>query len=240
MSAEAPTAHPVTFDPPRITVESLAGESVLESARRTGIRLVAACGGRGTCRSCLVRVGVGEFDGGEDGDWQRACQIRPRSAITVEPSARSLSTPERTDVAGTDVSVALAPAVRAVEVELAPPSLEDRCADAERLAVALESRGVSMGPLDLEVLEHLPGALRRQNWCGTAFLRGGTLVAFGASGASPLGLAVDFGTTNVAGYLIDLASGRRLAGSGIENLQAPFGADVVTRLTHATRTTAGG
>ncbi|NNN19293.1 MAG: DUF4445 domain-containing protein [Acidimicrobiaceae bacterium] len=238
--AEGPASHLVIFEPPGIPIESIAGETVLESARRTGIRLVAACGGRGTCRSCYVRVLEGTFDGGEEGDAQRACQIRPISSITVELSARSLSTPERTEVAGTDVPVELAPIIRAVDVSVVPPSLEDRCADAERLAIALEPHGVKLAPLDLEVLHALPLALRRQQWSGTALLSRDTrLVAFAASGTSPLGLAVDFGTTNVAGYLVDLATGRRLAGRGIENLQAGFGSDVVTRITYATRSETG-
>ena len=230
----------VTFEPPGIPIEGIPGDTVLETARRAGIRLVAACGGRGTCRSCYVDVLEGNFDGGEDSDHQRACQIRPTSAITVRLSARSLSTPGRTDVAGAEVPVELAPSVQAVEVRMEPPSLEDRRADAERLTEALELSGVKLGSTGLEVLAHLPLALRRNNWIGTALLsRGTTLVGFAAPGVSPLGFAVDFGTTNVAGYLVDLSSGRLLASRGIENLQAGFGADVVTRLTYAIRSETG-
>ena len=232
--------HLVTFEPPGIPVESLAGETVLESARRIGIRLAAACGGRGTCRSCYVKVIEGEFVGGEDAPLQRACQIRPLSAITLGLSARSLSTPERTDVASTDVSVDLAPQVRSVDVSMEPPSLTDRTADVERLAAALDDSGVKLGPIDLGVLADLPVMLRRCGWKGTALVtRTNRLVGFSPPGAAPLGLAIDFGTTNVACYLIDLASGRRLAGRGIENLQAGYGADVVTRLTYAVRSETG-
>ncbi len=230
----------VTFEPPGIPVEGIPGETVLETARRAGIRLVAACGGRGTCRSCYVHVIRGEFDGREDSDHQRACRIRPLSAMTVGLSARSLSTPERMDVASADVPVDFAPSVRAVAVCMEPPSLEDRRADAERLAEALELSGVKLGSIGLGVLAHLPLALRRNDWIGTALLsQGANLVGFTAPGVAPLGLAVDFGTTNVAGYLVDLSSGRFLAGRGIENLQAGFGADVVTRLTYATRSETG-
>ena len=50
-----------------------------------------------------------------------------------------------------------------------------------------------------------------------------------------LGLAVDLGTTNVAGFLVDLASGARLASLGIENPQVAWGADVISRMNHAIR-----
>src|SRR3974390_2636295 len=52
-------------------------------------------------------------------------------------------------------------------------------------------------------------------------------------GQRQVGLAVDLGTTNVAGFLIDLASGARIASLGIENPQVAWGADVISRMNHA-------
>ena len=46
-------------------------------------------------------------------------------------------------------------------------------------------------------------------------------------------MAIDLGTTNVVGFLIDLTTGERLASLGVENPQVAWGADVVTRLNHA-------
>jgi uncharacterized 2Fe-2S/4Fe-4S cluster protein (DUF4445 family) len=48
-----------------------------------------------------------------------------------------------------------------------------------------------------------------------------------------LGLAVDLGTTKVAGYLLDLQSGRTLASMGLMNPQIAYGEDVVTRIGRA-------
>ncbi|MGE4484768.1 MAG: ASKHA domain-containing protein [Oscillospiraceae bacterium] len=48
-----------------------------------------------------------------------------------------------------------------------------------------------------------------------------------------LGLAVDIGTTTVAGYLYDLGSGNRLSESAAQNPQCAFGADVISRLSHS-------
>ncbi|HLA21283.1 MAG TPA: ASKHA domain-containing protein, partial [Pseudolabrys sp.] len=41
------------------------------------------------------------------------------------------------------------------------------------------------------------------------------------------------GTTNVAGFLVDLQSGARVASLGIENPQVVWGADVISRMNHA-------
>ena len=49
----------------------------------------------------------------------------------------------------------------------------------------------------------------------------------------PLGVAVDLGTTKIAGYLVDLSSGSVLAAAGTMNPQLPFGGDVMSRLAHA-------
>src|SRR3974390_3772397 len=52
-------------------------------------------------------------------------------------------------------------------------------------------------------------------------------------GQRQVGLAVDLGTTNVAGFLVDLHSGARIASLGIENPQVAWGADVISRMNHA-------
>jgi uncharacterized 2Fe-2S/4Fe-4S cluster protein (DUF4445 family) len=46
-------------------------------------------------------------------------------------------------------------------------------------------------------------------------------------------LAIDLGTTNAAGFLVDLESGESLASLGIENPQVAWGADLVSRINHA-------
>ena len=48
-------------------------------------------------------------------------------------------------------------------------------------------------------------------------------------------LAVDLGTTNVVGHLLDPANGRVIASCSIVNAQTAYGADVMTRLAHCSR-----
>lgn len=236
----AATSYRVTFAPLDHAVECAADETLLACARRAGIRLVGSCGGRGTCKSCLIRVISGAVEGGDGEDWQRACNIRPLSDLVVEPSARSLAIPERTDVDGLDLSVAIDPVVRAVAVHLSPPGLDDPRADATRLADALRLAGHEARHMGMRGLAELPGELRRHNWRGRAWLRDDRLIGFRAAEAPLLGLAFDIGTTNVAGYLFDLDSGARLAGAGMENLQTAYGSDLVTRIGHVLGRPEGG
>lgn len=67
----------------------------------------------------------------------------------------------------------------------------------------------------------------------THFMRAQQVVAVRPPGASPLGLAVDMGTTKLAGYLLDLTSGETLAAAGVMNPQIAFGEDVMARLAFA-------
>jgi uncharacterized 2Fe-2S/4Fe-4S cluster protein (DUF4445 family) len=50
-----------------------------------------------------------------------------------------------------------------------------------------------------------------------------------------LGLALDIGTTKLAGYIVDLDSGRALSSRGAMNPQIAHGEDVIARLVHARR-----
>ena len=70
-------------------------------------------------------------------------------------------------------------------------------------------------------------------WTLRVHSRGEELFDFAPAGARSLGLAVDLGTSNVAGFLLDLESGARIASLGIENPQAAWGADLIGRINHA-------
>lgn len=53
------------------------------------------------------------------------------------------------------------------------------------------------------------------------------------SSGTPVGAVVDLGTTNVAVMVVDLTTGESLAVAGDTNSQRTFGADVLTRVAHA-------
>ena len=55
-----------------------------------------------------------------------------------------------------------------------------------------------------------------------------------------LGLAVDLGTTKIAGYLVDLETGHTLASRGVMNPQIAYGEDVISRISFAGQTIQSG
>ena len=212
-------------------------ETLFHAARRHGVRVLGACGGRGVCGSCTVRLVGGQalLDGetlvGPGKKWRRACRLKPRRDCQAEIAPRSLAPVVRAEVGAKDWlgDVTPAPAVCAVDVRVAEPSLADPRGDFERLADALPG----VGAIELAAAQALPEILRANRFSARAFVRGATVVGIAPPGRVALGLAIDLGTTNVVGFLVDLMTGERLASLGIENPQVAWGADVVTRLSHA-------
>ncbi len=222
-----------------------AGETIFHSARRAGVRIVGACGGRGVCGSCIVHVESGEFDftrpdaaPARAKEWVRACLVRPQSDCVVRIAPRSIAQVVRAEVGGREMTlIAPEPAVQAHDVMLAPASMTDSVADAGRMIAALRAHGATR--FDLHALRELPGLLRSDAWRLQALVRDDEIIAVRRCGHRSFGLAVDLGTTNAAGFLVDLATGKRLASLGIENPQAGYGADLVSRVNHAMQSAAG-
>lgn len=220
-------------------------ETILQSARRHGVRIVGACGGRGTCGSCAVRVVDGEIvavhpEGVagsaspiETDQWVRACRVCATSDCTIEIEPRSLAPVVRADAAdAAPVALDVDPLITARDVETPAATLADPLSDVDRL---LRTLGSPIARVDLAAARELPALLRGHRWAVRVRARGDELIGFAAPGAPSLGLAVDLGTTNAAAFLIDLDSGTRLASLGIENPQVAWGADLITRINHAAR-----
>lgn len=248
----------MTKEPARLTVrfanighevEALEGETLLQCARRTGVRIVGACGGRGACGSCAVRIISGRVDFLSATDsargrpepgaqWVRACLVRPLTDCVVEVAPRALAPVVRTDVAGAGgADVPFAPLVRTRDVELVPAELAEAGGDLERLQAALGEATPCRA--DIDALQTLPEMLRGNGWRLRACVREGEILGFIPPGRRPLGLAVDLGTTNAAAYLMDMETGALLASLGIENPQVAYGADLVSRVNHAVRAREG-
>lgn len=229
-----------------VEMDTPEGETLLESARRAGVRIAGACGGQGCCGGCLVRVVSGTVaavakDAEEPlpGQWVRACRVTPTSACSVEIHPRAAA-PRAGDGAGEHSAVIACvprPLVHRYRIEAVPASLGGTTADLERVAATLGGGIVTHS--DLGALRQLPSLLRTHDWRLDAIVRTGELIGCRPAGRPLLGLAVDFGSTNAAAFLIDLESGRLLACLGLENPQGRYGADVITRIGHAVRTPHG-
>ena len=218
------------------------GTTLFSAAHWIGLPIDSTCGGRGTCGKCKVRVVKGLTDA-ETADhrqlrpqeivegWRLSCQARIHEDMTVEVP-QLLRVPKAATM-GLGRLVILDPNVRKVYFELAEPSMHDQRSDTARLKDALTDEGHDM-VANLAVLRTLPQALRESGFRVTAVLAGDRLVAVepGDTTADCYGVAFDVGTTTVVGTLMNLRTGMAASVLSTLNGQAPFGADVISRISH--------
>jgi len=122
-------------------------------------------------------------------------------------------------------------------ISLAPPTLQDNTADADRLLSALKMH-LSTDQIDIELslLQKLPDLIRKWKYNIRCILfkdRKRWILAdiTDPGDSSPVtGLAIDLGTTRVVIRLLDLVTGKPLGESSFDNPQIAIGPDILTRI----------
>ena len=236
------------------------GTTILDAARSLGVDLDSVCGGRGLCGRCQVVPAEGSFP--KHGIESSDAHLTPRSANEAEyDRLRGLAAGRRLGCFAhvqADVLVdvppesqvhrqvvrkgvpirdfVIDPVVRLYEVELERPDLAKPGGDLARLLAALESEwGLPGLEADLEVIRALQPALESGGYRVTVAVHDGRVI----SGVWPglhdrsLGIALDIGSTTIAGHLVDLSTGEVLASDGVMNPQIRFGEDLMSRVSYA-------
>ena len=241
----------VNFEPIGRRVEADVGETILQVAQRGGVGIAAVCGGTGTCRRCLVQVMGGQTSPPTEGEKERieetqlangfrlACQAQVQGDLKINVPASSLTTAQRTQVEGRELDVPFDPVVKTFQMQLEPATREDLRSDATRLCDALRGQGLDCTRVDLTAAQRLPIILRENDWRVNVAVIENQVVSVLPPGNPPLGLAVDLGSTKLAGYLVDLSTGTTLAAHGMMNPQIAYGEDVMARLTYVVQHTDG-
>jgi uncharacterized 2Fe-2S/4Fe-4S cluster protein (DUF4445 family) len=137
--------------------------------------------------------------------------------------------------------IVMDPATRLFYVDVAEPDMESPSGDLERLERALaEQWGLERVKGDLRTLQILQPALRKGGWRVTCAVHrdssGESRIVHvwpGFHEGSIYGLAVDVGSTTIAGHLCDLQTGEVLSSSGLMNPQIRFGEDLMSRVSYA-------
>jgi uncharacterized 2Fe-2S/4Fe-4S cluster protein (DUF4445 family) len=251
------TSFNMDFEPIGRRGECPGDQSLLDCARQLNVDIVSICGGIGNCERCKLQVIAGRVSKPtleEEASltkeeitqgYRLACQAYPLSDVKLHVPPESLTAPQRTQIEGLEVDVIPEPPVRGLEAHLSAPTLESPIADDANLWNSLVSRigpasgGIfdnpTHGEIDFHVQQILPKKLRDLNWNVCVALRGNEIIALAAPGTKWLGLAVDIGTTKIAGYLLDMDTGKTLASKGLMNPQISYGEDVISRIVAASK-----
>lgn len=132
------------------------------------------------------------------------------------------------------------PVTKLYYLELPKPSMEDQRSDLERAAAQLESEwGLAELSWSLDCLARLSPSLRAGEVHGGEFKvtiavreEQEAIAIWPGFRERVYGIAIDVGTTTVAGHLCALESGEVLASAGLMNPQIRFGEDLMSRISY--------
>ena len=236
------------------------GTTVLDAARSLGVDIDSVCGGRGICGRCQVSPGVGTFpkhgitsgpnhlspfaeleatyreEHGLAGDRRLSCTATLRGDVLVDVPPES-QVHRQVVRKGLDVRTFIVdPVVRLHYVEVTPPELASPTGDLARLFEALEREwGLTGLDADLEVIRQLQPSLEAGRYGVTVAVHEAHQVIGVWPGLheTAYGVAIDVGSTTIAGHLANLADGAVLASNGVMNPQIRFGEDLMSRVSYA-------
>lgn len=216
------TQHKVKIIPDNIEMLVEDNTPLKELFTEKGINFEFPCGGLGVCKRCKVKVVKGDSH-----EEVLACQLKVNRDLTIEIPSREEQ--HNILVKGLERQVALEPLVKKLPLELPKPTLADNVDDWTRLA---GENGVAP---KLRVLQQLPDKLREKDFKIVIVIANDEIVAIeGQDSKDTLyGIAFDIGTTTIAGFLIDLKTGKELAQVSTLNPQVKYGADVISRINYA-------
>ncbi|MFM8266569.1 MAG: ASKHA domain-containing protein [Ilumatobacteraceae bacterium] len=248
----------VVFTPSGLVGDVAEGTTLLHADRDMGVDLDSLCGGRGICGRCQVTFVNGSFskwaiDNGESSisawtetestyerrrglkpDRRLGCCARVLDDVVLDvPPESQVHRPvvrKRLDLEG----VVLDPVVSLCYLELPPSVLGDAASMSDLVIDALRTEfSRTVTSFELAALHDVHRAFAGIDRAATVAVRGDTVIACWPGYVDrALGIAVDIGSTTVAGHLCDLGSGEVLSSAGRMNPQIKYGDDLMSRVSY--------
>lgn len=238
----------ITFLPDGKRIKSELEKSIYELTLKSKVELSSLCGGIGTCGKCKVIIRKGKellsdptyeekrFLSALDLKlgYRLACQtkILNKGQLIVEVPLLSKGGKYRLQVEGIETPIHLSPSVRKAVLKVTPPTLKRPRSDLDSLLDSLSKLGIKAKGIELTCLRSLATRLRENDWNVAVIIRDNDIISVTNPHSRMLGFAVDVGSTKLAGYLIDLETGKTLRKTSRLNPQTAYGEDIMTRITH--------
>lgn len=225
-------------------------QNILKALRHGGFHVEAPCGGMGICGKCKVRIkgdvsspdeaemnylGPGRIERG----WRLACRTRVLGDAEVYLTNGEIQGEKKT----TSLSLpGVIPEKPCPETERYPLSLsweevgsQKSLEESFRKKLSLRA-GRPIDSISGRDLANLVSDTEPGDSIEVVLtVRGNHVVSIRKGKGRPplLGAVCDIGTTTLVCYLLDLDTGEQLGAISGRNPQAPFGGDVISRITHA-------
>ena len=235
------------------------GKTLKEASVALGVDLEGVCGEKAICGTCKVRIEEGNFEKygikssreslspmgmtekkffnlrQQQEGYRLACQTHILGNVVIFVPEESRMGKQVVRKAATNRPMKVNPAVRKYCVELPKATLDDNVGDWERLQAELSKNfNLSNLTIDYEVLLDLQNIVREGDWKVTVSVWQGKEIIKIEPGfvEKSYGLAVDVGTSTVAGYLCDLTDGSVITTASMMNPQVVYGEDVMSRISY--------
>ncbi len=175
----------------KVTVSTMTGENLLETARKSNVVIDAPCSGNGSCGKCRVKLLGGELDSKKTRHineeewaegWRLACcstvagdvQVMVpdiASAYRSRMKVADLSSPQEIKIFDdcmehlAEADLTLGNNIRIIDLKMDVPTLDDTMPDNERLTRALQAAtGIEKIELPFSTLMELPDVLRASDF----------------------------------------------------------------------------
>lgn len=235
------------------------GTTIIEASRLLGVDIEALCGEQRVCGKCRVRIEEGNFEkygiqsrmshvspwqeeeekfisGEERGQGFRlGCVAKVEGDVLIYVPEESRAGKQIVSKAARDIHIDHNPAVKTYYVEVNEPTFEHSTGDFERICEELQSAyGLENLQIDLHALRQLPNALREGDWKVTLSVWMDKEIIRVRPGKveNHYGIAIDVGTTTIAGYLCNLNTMEVIDTVSLMNPQCKYGEDVMARITY--------
>jgi uncharacterized 2Fe-2S/4Fe-4S cluster protein (DUF4445 family) len=258
--AETATPDPqVIFTPSGRRGRVPAGTTVLDAARSLGVDIDSVCGGRGICGRCAVTPAYGTFakhgitsapdhltepnavetayreEQGLAVDRRLSCTacVLGDAVIDVPPESQVHRQVVRKELAAR--AFEMDPVLRLHTVDVTEPDIATPTGDLGRLFDALGREwGLAGLRADLHVVQELQQTLTEGDYRVTVAVHGGhdVIAIWPGYNDRAYGVAIDVGSTTIAGHLVDLSDGSVIASAGTMNPQIRFGEDLMSRVSY--------
>ena len=232
--------------------------TLIEASRLLGVDIESLCGEKKVCGKCIIRVEEGFFEkfgiessGSHLSTWQEeedkyinakekksgyrlGCVAKVEGDVLIFVPEESRAGKQVVSKKARDIHIDHDPAVKIYYVEVEPPTFEEPTGDFERICRELEKEyGLKDLKIGIFTLRQLPTALRDGEWKVTVSVWNDQEIIRVRPGKAEhsYGLAIDVGTTTVAGYFCDLTTMEVVDTVTLMNPQCKYGEDVMARIT---------
>ena len=204
--------HRVVFTPSGLNGTVADDTTVLDAAVQLGADLDTVCGGRGICGRCQIQPTIGEF-----AKWAISVDddaLTPWGALEENYQGKRPIKPGR--------RLGCSARIRGdVVIDIPPES---------QIHKQVVRKSVDVGDLVLDPIHMLRYDARLD---ATEVVRAGhTITTLPGFVDEIVGMAVDVGSTTLAGHLLALSTGEVLASAGRMNPQIRFGEDLMSRVSY--------